>query len=102
MTKNKLTKAIETDWWVVQLIEIPDRDFIPEKMDKIDERIENVNKEAETIQYNQMDIQNWKKWVYEIKNSLDWFNRRPEIKESIIKLESSSRENTQFKKRVKK
>lgn len=49
-----------------------------------------------------MDIQNWKKWVYEIKNSLDWFNRRPEIKESIIKLESSSRENTQFKKRVKK
>lgn len=49
MTKNKLTKAIETDWWVVQLIEIPDRDFIPEKMDKIDERIENVNKEAETI-----------------------------------------------------
>lgn len=57
---NKQTKAIETDWWVIQLIEIPDRDFIPEKMDKIDERIENVNKEAETIQYNQMDIQNWK------------------------------------------
>ena len=65
-------------------------------------QIENISKEMEIIKGDQVEIQELKSIITEMKNSLEGLNRRSELEERISKFENRSFEIIQSEKQKDK